>query len=59
MGPFVDYDLRTAATPPDARPSWRAGDIPNFNVYRDNRVYITCQVDEDLPYILQMSARII
>jgi predicted TIM-barrel fold metal-dependent hydrolase len=23
------------------------------NVFKDNRVYITCQVDEDLPYILK------
>jgi predicted TIM-barrel fold metal-dependent hydrolase len=23
------------------------------NVFKENRVYITCQVDEDLPYILK------
>jgi predicted TIM-barrel fold metal-dependent hydrolase len=23
------------------------------NVFKDNRIYITCQVDEDLPYILK------
>ena len=23
------------------------------NLFSDNRIYITCQVDEDLPYILQ------
>jgi len=23
------------------------------NLFKDNRVYVTCQVDEDLPYILK------
>src|SRR5438034_9121231 len=23
------------------------------NVFKENRIYVTCQVDEDLPYILQ------
>ena len=27
--------------------------IIKSNVYQENRIYVTCQVDEDLPYILQ------
>jgi len=52
---FVDYDLRRRVQSRGNRISILGG--PNTvlasNLFRDNRVYITCQVDEDLPYILK------
>ena len=52
---FVDYDLRRRVQSRSNRVSILGG--PNTilasNLFRDNRVYVTCQVDEDLPYILK------
>jgi uncharacterized protein len=52
---FVDYDLRRRVQSRGNRISILGG--PNTilasNLFKDNRVYITCQVDEDLPYILK------
>ena len=47
---FVDYDLRRRVQSRADRVSILGG--PNTilasNVFKDNRVYVTCQVDEDL-----------
>jgi predicted TIM-barrel fold metal-dependent hydrolase len=53
--PFVDYDVRRRVKTNRGRVSVLSGPqtILASNVFRDNRVYITCQVDEDLPYILK------
>lgn len=53
--PFVDYDLRRRAASRAGRVSVLGGPQTEIkaNLFRDNRIYITCQVDEDLPYILQ------
>jgi predicted TIM-barrel fold metal-dependent hydrolase len=52
---FVDYDLRRRVQSRANRVSILGG--PNTilasNLFKNNRVYITCQVDEDLPYILK------
>lgn len=52
---FVDYDLRRRAQSRAGRVSVLGGaqTALKSNLYRENRIYITCQVDEDLPYILQ------
>ena len=55
--PFVAYDLKRQAKKQQGRESKGvlgvpAIDIPT-NVFKDNRIYVTCQVDEDLPYILE------
>jgi len=53
---FVDYDLRRRVEKrsPEGT-SVLAGPKTKVaaNLFKDNRVYITCQVDEDLPYILK------
>jgi len=55
--PFVAYDLRRQQFRQQGRESTSVLGVPRIelsaNVFKDNRVYITCQVDEDLPYILQ------
>jgi predicted TIM-barrel fold metal-dependent hydrolase len=52
---FVDYDLRRRVQSRAGRVSVLGGSetVLKSNLYRDNHIYITCQVDEDLPYILQ------
>jgi predicted TIM-barrel fold metal-dependent hydrolase len=52
---FVDYDLRRRMKSRTGRVSVLGGPptIIKSNVYQENRIYITCQVDEDLPYILK------
>ena len=55
--PFVAYDLRRQQFRQQGRESTSVLGVPTVelgsNVFKDNRVYITCQVDEDLPYILK------
>jgi aminocarboxymuconate-semialdehyde decarboxylase len=55
--PFVNYDLRRQQLRQRGRESVGVLGIPELqlasNLFKDNRVYITCQVDEDLPYILK------
>lgn len=55
--PFVAYDLRRQQFRQQGRESTSVLGVPSLelasNVFKDNRVYITCQVDEDLPYILK------
>jgi predicted TIM-barrel fold metal-dependent hydrolase len=53
--PFVDYDVRRRVKSNRDRVSVLSGPrhMLASNLFRDNRVYVTCQVDEDLPYILQ------
>jgi predicted TIM-barrel fold metal-dependent hydrolase len=55
--PFVNYDLRRQQHRQQGRETTGVLGVPELrlarNLFKDNRVYITCQVDEDLPYILQ------
>jgi uncharacterized protein len=55
--PFVAYDLRRQQLRQQGRASTSVLGVPTLelgsNVFNENRVYITCQVDEDLPYILK------
>ena len=53
--PFVDYDVRRRVKSNRDRVSVLSGPqtMLGSNVFRENRIYITCQVDEDLPYILK------
>lgn len=52
---FIDYDLRRRAASRAGRRSVLGGPHTEMvvNLFRDNRIYVTCQVDEDLPYILK------
>jgi len=47
--PFVEYDLRRRMS---TRPGGANMNLP-ANLFKENRIYITCQVDEDLPYLLK------
>src|SRR5258706_686385 len=55
--PFVAYDLKRQAFKQKGRESVGVLGVPLIdiptNVFKDNRIYVTCQVDEDLPYILK------
>lgn len=55
--PFVAYDLKRQAFRQKGRESVGVLGVPQIelpsNVFKDNRIYVTCQVDEDLPYILK------
>jgi predicted TIM-barrel fold metal-dependent hydrolase len=55
--PFVAYDLRRQQFRQQGRETTSVLGVPlldlGSNVFKENRVYITCQVDEDLPYILK------
>jgi predicted TIM-barrel fold metal-dependent hydrolase len=55
--PIVAYDLRRQQFRQQGRKVTGVLGIPELNiasnVFRDNRIYITCQVDEDLPYVLR------
>jgi uncharacterized protein len=53
--PFIDYDVRRRVKSNRDRVSVLSGPqtVLASNVFKDNRIYITCQVDEDLPYILK------
>ena len=55
--PFVAYDLRRQQFRQQDRETAGVLGVPQIelssNVFKDNRVYVTCQVDEDLPYILK------
>jgi predicted TIM-barrel fold metal-dependent hydrolase len=55
--PFVSYDLRRQQYRLANRTDTGVLGVPKIelaeNVFKDNRVYITCQVDEDLPYVLK------
>jgi len=55
--PFVAYDLKRQALKQKGRESVGVLGVPLIdipaNVFKDNRIYVTCQVDEDLPYILK------
>jgi predicted TIM-barrel fold metal-dependent hydrolase len=52
---FIDYDLRRRAQSRAGRVSVLGGPqtVIKNNLFQENRIYITCQVDEDLPYILK------
>jgi predicted TIM-barrel fold metal-dependent hydrolase len=52
---FIDYDLRRRAASRAGRVSVLGGAHTEIkdNLFHDNRIYVTCQVDEDLPYILK------
>jgi predicted TIM-barrel fold metal-dependent hydrolase len=52
--PFVDYDVRRRVKSNRDRVSVLSGPktMVATNLFRDSRIYVTCQVDEDLPYIL-------
>jgi len=52
---FVDYDVRRRVKSNRDRVSVLSGPrtMLTGNLFRDNRIYVTCQVDEDLPYILK------
>jgi predicted TIM-barrel fold metal-dependent hydrolase len=52
---FVDYDVRRRVKSNADRVSVLSGPRTMLasNIFKDNRVYITCQVDEDLPTILR------
>jgi predicted TIM-barrel fold metal-dependent hydrolase len=55
--PFVAYDLRRQQFRQQGRESSGVLGVPKLelasNLFKENRMYVTCQVDEDLPYILQ------
>ncbi|HVO92928.1 MAG TPA: amidohydrolase family protein, partial [Terriglobales bacterium] len=55
--PFVAYDLRRQQLRQQGRETTSVLGVPQIevtsNVFKDNRIYVTCQVDEDLPYILK------
>jgi predicted TIM-barrel fold metal-dependent hydrolase len=55
--PFVAYDLKRQALKQKGRESVGVLGVPLIdipaNVFKDNRIYVTVQVDEDLPYILK------
>jgi predicted TIM-barrel fold metal-dependent hydrolase len=55
--PFVAYDLRRQQLRQQGRETVGVLGIPELkiagNIFKDNRIFITVQVDEDLPYILQ------
>jgi predicted TIM-barrel fold metal-dependent hydrolase len=55
--PFVAYDLRRQQFRQQGRGSAGVLGVPKLdlasNIFKDNRVFMTCQVDEDLPYILK------
>ena len=55
--PFVAYDLKRQALKQKGRESVGVLGVPLLdipaNVFKDNRIYVTVQVDEDLPYILK------
>ena len=55
--PFVAYDLRRQQLRQQGRASTSVLGVPLIevpvNVFEENRIYITCQVDEDLPYIIK------
>jgi len=55
--PFVAYDLKRQALKQQGRESVGVLGVPLIdipaNVFKDNRIYVTVQVDEDLPYILK------
>jgi predicted TIM-barrel fold metal-dependent hydrolase len=54
--PFVNYDLRRQQTRQQGRETAGVLGVPQIalsgNIFKDYRIYVTCQVDEDLPYIL-------
>lgn len=52
---FVDYDVRRRVKSSADRVSILSGPRTMLasNIFKDNRIYITCQVDEDLPTILR------
>ena len=51
---FVDYDLRRRTQNHAGRRSVQGGPETKLvtNLFKNNRIYITCQVDEDLPSVL-------
>ena len=55
--PFVAYDLRRQQLRQQGRETISVLGVPLIevpaNVFEDNRIYVTCQVDEDLPYIIK------
>jgi predicted TIM-barrel fold metal-dependent hydrolase len=53
--PLVDYDVRRRVKNNEDRVSVLSGPrtLLAGNIFKENRVYVTCQVDEDLPYILK------
>jgi predicted TIM-barrel fold metal-dependent hydrolase len=55
--PFVAYDLGRQQLRQQGRETAGVLGIPELNItgniFKDNRIYITVQVDEDLPYILK------
>jgi predicted TIM-barrel fold metal-dependent hydrolase len=51
--PFIDYEMRrrdaTRQRAGQPGPYYQVSD----NIFRDNNVYVTCQVDEDIPHVLK------
>ena len=52
---FIDYDVRRRVASRSGRVSVLGGPQNEVkeNLFSANRIYVTCQVDEDLPYILK------
>jgi predicted TIM-barrel fold metal-dependent hydrolase len=52
---FIDYDVRRRVASRAGRVSVLGGPQNEVkeNLFSANRIYVTCQVDEDLPYILK------
>jgi predicted TIM-barrel fold metal-dependent hydrolase len=55
--PFVAYDLRRQQFRQQGRESAGVLGVPKLQlaseIFKANRIYVTCQVDEDLPYVLK------
>jgi len=52
--PYLTYDLSRRLKRPGDRPNNPRYTVPG-DLLKANRMYVTCQVDEDLPYILKFS----
>jgi hypothetical protein len=52
--PFVLYDLRRRlARPTSLSPDTKLATDSTVKLMQDNRMFVSCQVDEDLPYIIR------
>jgi uncharacterized protein len=55
--PYVTYDLKRRALKPEGgNIDGVKVEVHDPDIFRANRCYVTCQVDEDLPYILEHTA---
>ena len=50
--PMLDYDLRRRAKAAFHANQRGPQYVPAGNIFKENRLYVTCQIDEDLPYII-------